>query len=89
MANKKSAIKRARQTTHRRARNLSVRTGVKSSRKKLVSALQSGDEAGVRAAYSEFTSKLDKAAKRGIVHKNAADRQKSRVNGLLSARSAA
>jgi small subunit ribosomal protein S20 len=79
MANTKSAAKRARQTDQRNLRNKSVLTGLKRQQKKLAVALSSGDKASAQLELSALASTLDKAAKRGIVHKNLADRRKSRA----------
>jgi small subunit ribosomal protein S20 len=81
MANTKSAAKRARQTKKRTLRNRSVLTGLKGEQKRLRTqlAVGAGDKAAAQTAYGLFVSELDRAAKRGIIHKNAADRRKSRL----------
>ena len=75
MANTKSASKRARQTTTRSLRNRSVLTRLRKMHKTVSSASGTPDIAGVR----ELISAVDKAAKRGIIHKNAARRRKARL----------
>ena len=84
MANTKSAAKRARQTAQRTFRNKSVLTGLKSQQKKLQAAVASGDSAKAQGELSLLASRLDKAAKRGVVHKNLADRRKSRAAKAVS-----
>jgi small subunit ribosomal protein S20 len=79
MANIRSAAKRARQTEQRKLQNKSVLTGIKRQQKKLALTLLSGDKAKARTELSAFSSTLDKAAKRGVVHKNLADRRKSQA----------
>jgi small subunit ribosomal protein S20 len=79
MANIKSVAKRARQSVKRHARNTSVISRVKSAQKKVRTALSSGDTASATAAYNELASVVDRAAKRGVIHPNAADRNKSRL----------
>ena len=79
MANTKSAAKRARQTAQRALRNKSVLTGLKSQQKKLQVALTSGDSAKAQTEFNLLAAHLDKAAKRGVVHKNLANRRKSRA----------
>jgi small subunit ribosomal protein S20 len=79
MANIRSAAKRARQTAQRTLRNKSVLTGLKGQQKKLNIAVASGDSAKAQAELNLLASRLDKAAKRGIVHKNLANRRKSRA----------
>ncbi len=78
MANTKSAAKRARQTARRSLRNRSVTTHLRSMLKKTRTAAQP-DANAVRS----LVSAIDKAAKRGIIHRNAAQRRKSRLNRLL------
>jgi small subunit ribosomal protein S20 len=79
MANTKSAAKRARQTALRTLHNKSVLTGLKRQQKKVQIAVASGDIAKARVELSLLSARLDKAAKRGIVHKNLANRRKSRA----------
>jgi small subunit ribosomal protein S20 len=79
MANIRSAAKRARQTAQRTLRNKSVLTGLKRQQKKLTAAVASGDRGKAQAELDLLASRLDKAAKRGIVHKNLANRRKSRA----------
>jgi small subunit ribosomal protein S20 len=79
MANIRSAAKRAKQTAQRTLRNKSVLTGLKGQQKKLSAVVASGDGAKAQAEYILLASRLDKAAKRGIVHKNLANRRKSRA----------
>ena len=73
MANTKSSAKRARQTPKRTARNRTVITAIKGKAKAVRTA--PGDKATAQALISE----LDKAVKRGVIHKNAANRRKSRL----------
>jgi small subunit ribosomal protein S20 len=79
MANIRSAAKRAKQTAQRTLRNKSVLTGLKSQQKKLTAAVASGDRGKAQGEFNVLASQLDKAAKRGIVHKNLANRRKSRA----------
>lgn len=80
MANTKSASKRARQTAVRSLRNRQVRTRLRKMHKS-VSGAEQKDEKSVRALISA----VDKAAKRGTVHRNAANRRKARLNRSLRA----
>jgi small subunit ribosomal protein S20 len=83
MANTKSAEKRARQTERRTLQNKIVMTGIRTQQKKLATALAAGDRAQAQAALQVLASKLDKAAKRGVVHRNLASRRKSRASKAL------
>ena len=74
MANSKSAAKRARQNPRRTLRNRSVISHLRSLDKR--NATTGGKPEEKRALISA----LDKAAKRGIIHKNAANRRKARLN---------
>jgi small subunit ribosomal protein S20 len=76
MANTKSAAKRARQVAHRTLRNRSVISRLRTLQKRAGSS----DTKNVRQLISE----IDKAAKRGIIHRNAASRRKARLNRLLA-----
>jgi small subunit ribosomal protein S20 len=84
MANTRSAAKRARQTDRRTLRNKSVLTGIRSQQKKLAAAIASGDKAKVQEELRLLSSRLDKAAKRKVVHKNLANRRKSRAARAIS-----
>ncbi|MEY2531408.1 MAG: small subunit ribosomal protein [Verrucomicrobiota bacterium] len=79
MANTKSAAKRARQNVRRTLRNRSVVTRLRSMQKRTRAAAQP-DAKEVRSLISA----IDKAAKRGIIHRNTAQRRKSRLNKLLA-----
>ncbi len=89
MANTKSAAKSARQSIVRHNRNASVISAIKSRQKKLNSVVASGDAAGAKEQFEKFASALDKAAKRGIIHRNVASRRKSRLNKALAGMSKA
>jgi small subunit ribosomal protein S20 len=79
MANTRSASKRARQTTKRSLRNRSVLTRLRGMQKGVSAAGSKPEPKDVSAMISA----IDKAAKRGIIHKNAANRRKARLNKSL------
>ena len=79
MANIKSAEKRARQTIKRTARNKSIKTRVKNSRKAVAAAVVAGDASKVTATLGAFAATADKAANAGVIHRNTANRLKSRA----------
>ncbi len=79
MANIKSAEKRARQTIKRTARNKSIKTRVKNSRKAVTAAIQTGEAKIVIEKLQSFSGTADRAANSGVIHKNAANRLKSRA----------
>ena len=79
MANIKSQIKRNRQSEAARERNKSVRSALKTSVRRFQAAVEAGnaDEANTLAA--ETAKKLDKAASKGVIHKNQAANRKSAI----------
>jgi small subunit ribosomal protein S20 len=79
MANTRSASKRARQTTKRSLRNRTVITRLRGMQKGVSATGGEPEAKDVRAMISA----IDKAAKRGIIHKNAAKRRKARLNKSL------
>jgi small subunit ribosomal protein S20 len=89
MANTKSAEKSARQSDKRHVRNTGVITAIKSRQKKLRAVISSGDTAAAKVEFDALSSALDKAAKRGIIHRNVANRRKSRLNkAVITAKTA-
>jgi small subunit ribosomal protein S20 len=86
LANIRSAEKRNRQAQKRRTRNVQVRTGLKSAVKKARDAVAQGDPAAVKPAVQAAFRALDKAASKGIIHKNAANRRISRLAKAASKR---
>ena len=81
MANTRSASKRARQTTKRSLRNRSVLTRLRRMQKNMPAGGAKPESKDVRSMISA----IDKAAKRGIIHRNAARRRKARLNKSLGA----
>jgi small subunit ribosomal protein S20 len=79
VANTPSAEKRKRQAEKRRLRNVQVRTRVKSAVKKVRELLAQGDKTGAKAAMQAASQALDRAASKGVVHRNAASRRISRL----------
>ncbi len=73
MAKTKSAAKRARQTSRRTLRNRSVKSHLRSLSKRQTGSGSGDDQRALIAA-------LDKAAKRGTIHRNVANRRKARLN---------
>jgi len=79
MPNHKSAEKRVRQNERRRLINRSNRTKLRTSIKKLRGALEGEDAKGSSALLPQTVSEIDKAVQKGVLHRNAASRQKSRL----------
>lgn len=78
MANTKQAKKRALQNVRRRARNRSVVTGIRHAVRDLRKAASTGTGAAAEK-LPHVVSALDRAVRKGIVHRNTAARLKSRV----------
>ena len=83
MANIKSQIKRNRQNEVRRLRNKAVKSEVKTRVKSAVSTASAGSE-DAEQALRTAVKRLDKAATKGIIHKNQAARRKSRLMRRLA-----
>lgn len=79
MANIKSAIKRNKQNEKRRQLNRIFRGSTRTQVKDAKAAIESGDKEVATAEVKEAIQKLDRAAAKGIVHKNNAARRKSRL----------
>lgn len=88
MANTRSALKRVRKTKTETARNRFLKEQVKLSRRTVLEAVAAGDAKAAGEAYHKLASSVDKAAKRGAIHKNAASRAKSRAAAKVAALSA-
>lgn len=81
MANTKQAQKYIRQTAVRTARNRTVRSRLRTLAKKVRSFSEPSEEA--TKAAMEYSSALDKAAKRNIIHRNVANRHKAAISKFL------
>jgi small subunit ribosomal protein S20 len=79
MANIDSAKKRARQSEVRRAHNASLRSRMRTAIKRVRKAIADGDKEGAQRELRSAASVLDSTAGKGIVHKNMAARNKSRL----------
>ncbi len=88
MANIKSAIKRARQNIKLRQRNASARSMYRTFIKNVLKAVETGDKEAARAAYALAQPIIDKAAGKGLLHKNKAARIKSRLSARVKAMAA-
>lgn len=77
MANSRSALKRVRQNKTRTARNKSLKTRVKSARKALGAAIDTGNSSEAETRYREFISIVDRGVKANILHRNTSARVKA------------
>ena len=79
MANIKSAKKRILVNRTKAERNKAIKSGVKTSVKKVVAAIEANDKAATAEALVAATATIDKAATKGVYHKNTASRKVSRL----------
>ena len=85
MANHFSALKRARQTLRRTARNRANTSRLRSQLREMREAIQKGDKAAAEQIYRQTVSALDKAIQKGSLHENTASRYKSRLSKRVTA----
>ena len=85
MANIKSQIKRNKQNEKRRLRNKSVKSSLKTAIRKFHEAAAGGDAETATALMQDASRKLDKAASKGVIHKNQAANRKSAIAQKLNA----
>jgi small subunit ribosomal protein S20 len=83
MANIKSQIKRNRQAVKLRDRNKAAKSALKTQLKRVRQTAEEGDSDKLEQVYREATRALDKAAAKGIIHKNNASNKKARLAKLL------
>ncbi|MDF2945642.1 MAG: rpsT [Bacillales bacterium] len=79
MANIKSAIKRVKTNNKRRAQNAAQKSAMRTAVKNFEAIVELNETEKAQASFALASKKLDKAASKGLIHKNAAARQKSRL----------
>ena len=89
LATHESAIKRHRQSLKRRQRNRSVRGGVRQAVKNTRMAAAEGDIESAQKYLQVAISRLDRAASKGVLHKNTVARSKARLTKLVNKATAA
>ncbi|ANO32176.1 30S ribosomal protein S20 [Vibrio breoganii] len=85
MANSKSAKKRAIQAEKRRQHNASRRSMMRTYMKKTIAAIEAGDKEAATAELKAVAPILDRAATKGLIHKNKAARHKARFAAAIKA----
>lgn len=85
MANTPQAKKRARQAESHRQQNASQRSRLRTAIKGITNALDSGDAEAAQSAYKVAVPSIDAAVNKGLIHKNKAARNKSRLNTRVKA----
>ena len=84
MANTKSAKKRINVIAKKTLRNKMIKSKAKTAVKKVYLASSAGNAAEAKTALSYASGALDRAASRGVLHKNTASRKKSRLAKMLN-----
>ena len=85
MANIKSSAKRVLVSRARAARNKADRSALKTSIKKFEAAAAETDRENAEAAYKAAVKSVDRAASKGLIHKNKAARKKSQLAAKMNA----
>ncbi|MCS5565183.1 MAG: 30S ribosomal protein S20 [Methylococcales bacterium] len=83
MANSLSAAKRARQAVQIRSRKTGQRGNLRTAIKKVIAAVAQGDLEQAQTAYRNAVPVIDSAVNKGLIHKNKAARNKSRLNNQV------
>jgi small subunit ribosomal protein S20 len=86
VASHASALKAHRQSLKNREHNRQFRSRLRGALKRIRTAIESNDLAGAKAALNSTTSLIDKMASKGIIHRNAAGRYKSRLATRIAAK---
>ena len=86
MATHASALKAHRQSVKNREHNRQFRSRLRSALKSVRAAIAGNDLAGAKTALKQTISLIDKMASKGIIHRNAAGRYKSRLTTRLASR---
>ena len=85
MANIKSARKRAKQAVERRTHNMSLRSEVRTAIKNVKKAVAAGNKEGAAKLMLQSQRVIDRIVAKGILHRNAGNRHKSRLAHALKA----
>lgn len=83
MANTAQAKKRAKQAEKHRLHNTSLRSRMRTSLKKTLKAIETGDKGQAQDAYKAVVPVLDGMVNKGLIHRNKAARHKSRLNAQI------
>jgi small subunit ribosomal protein S20 len=89
VANTKSAEKAARQAEQNRARNVMLRSRMRGAIRRVTAAVATGNGEQARAAYQAAVPVIDSLVNKNVIHRNQANRHKSRLAAKLKALKAA
>lgn len=85
MPNIKSSERSVKTDAERRARNFAVRSTIKTVSRKVAESVTAGNADEAKTLLTKASSTIDKAVAKGVIHKNAAARKKSRLARQLNA----
>jgi small subunit ribosomal protein S20 len=85
VANTKSAEKAARQAEQHRARNVALRSRMRSAIRKVTAAVEKGDKDEAQSSYRAAVPVIDTLVNKNIIHRNQANRHKSRLAARVKA----
>jgi small subunit ribosomal protein S20 len=85
MANTAQARKRSRQSVKRNAHNSAQRSEVRTAIKKVRKAIAAGDKSKAQAQLQASQAVIDAVSSKGVLHRNAASRHKSRLSAAIKA----
>lgn len=84
MPNIKSAIKRVKTSEANRLHNVQIKSAMRTAIRSFNSKVDDQDVEGAKAAFLTATTKVDKAANKGLIHKNKAANEKARLSRKLN-----
>ena len=85
MPNIKSSIRSVKTDAERRAKNSAVKSQIRTATRKTVEAVEAGAVEDAKKALVQATSVIDKAASKGVLHKNTAARKKANLTAKVNA----
>lgn len=88
MPNIKSAIKRVKVSEKNRAHNITIKSEMRTAIKRFETVVETSNATEAQEAFQFAVKKLDKAARKGLIHQNTAARKKSRLAKKLNGLSA-
>lgn len=85
MPNIKSSVRSVKTDAERRAKNAPIKAALRNASRKVVALTEAGAKEDAQATLATASSLIDKAARKNIIHKNAAARKKSRLAKKINA----
>lgn len=85
MPNIKSSIRSVKTDAERRAKNAPIKAALRNASRKVVALTETGAQEDAKATLATASGLIDKAARKGIIHKNTAARKKSRLAKKVNA----